>query len=103
MHIGENLLRSNWSSSQLASKSLQFHCTMVAMIIGDLSSRDNPHVDPSGGPSPELTPGDGSPDGGSTDVTAVPGVQAASSNLGGVSSPEASERGSVGISEEGAS
>ncbi|KAG7158800.1 hypothetical protein Hamer_G011478 [Homarus americanus] len=45
---------------------------------------DNPHVDPSGGPSPELTPGDGSPDGGSIDVTAVPGVQAASSNLGGV-------------------
>ncbi|KAG7164915.1 hypothetical protein Hamer_G026981 [Homarus americanus] len=36
---GENLLRSNWSSSQLAYKPRQFHWTIivVAMIIGDLS------------------------------------------------------------------
>ncbi|KAG7157180.1 hypothetical protein Hamer_G010021 [Homarus americanus] len=113
MHIRENLLRSNWSSSQLGCKLRQFHWTMVAMIIGDLRrvpllrverlvwcwafqsrhrvercvcgfvATNDLDVDPSHGPTPELTPGDGSPDGGSIEVTHVPGVPAASSILAG--------------------
>ncbi|KAG7157207.1 hypothetical protein Hamer_G010058, partial [Homarus americanus] len=70
---------------------------MVAIIIGDEDERcvcsfvatDDPHVDPSHGPTPELTPGDNSPDGGSVEVTPVTGVPAASSILAAILSPEA--------------
>ncbi|KAG7172180.1 Transmembrane protein 245-like 1 [Homarus americanus] len=52
-------------------------------------------VDPSDGPTPELTPGYGSQDGGSIEV--IPPV---SSILAGVSAPDTSGRRSFGISEE---
>ncbi|KAG7177223.1 hypothetical protein Hamer_G000489 [Homarus americanus] len=77
MHIGENLLGCNWRSSLLVCNPQQFHWTIVAMIIGDLGrgmvergvcgfvATDYPDVDSSGGPTPELTLGDGFPEIGS--------------------------------------
>ncbi|KAG7176874.1 hypothetical protein Hamer_G000067 [Homarus americanus] len=53
---------------------------------------DDLDIDPSNVPTPELTPGDGSPDGRSVEVTPVLGAPAASLILVGISSPEASGR-----------
>ncbi|KAG7176863.1 hypothetical protein Hamer_G000055 [Homarus americanus] len=53
-------------------------CPRVERGVCGFVATDNPDVDPSGGPTPELTPGDGSPYGGSIEVTPMPGVPAAS-------------------------
>ncbi|KAG7157220.1 hypothetical protein Hamer_G010073 [Homarus americanus] len=96
---GENLLRSNWSYSQLALKPRQFHWNMVAMIIGDLGRgtrvcRHQQAFKPVGGRCTGSVPlrapltvpmlRGGSPDRGSVEVTPVPWVPSASFILAGV-------------------
>ncbi|KAG7155970.1 hypothetical protein Hamer_G012120, partial [Homarus americanus] len=74
-------------------------CPRVQRGVCGFGATDDPDVDPSGGPTLELTHGDGSSDG-SIQVTPMPGVPTANSILAGVSSPDISGRGSVGISED---